>query len=129
MKTDSGLFLKKLNQSIDPLLQLDQKYSELYKELLEAEKIFCETEYPEAVKELGLDVSMHSVEVLKLARTISFAHGYDRLFIATTPDDIEGRQICESFGATLKTIQTTTPDGVAPDKHSIQEKCIWEWKF
>ena len=81
------------------------------------------------IKELGLDVSVHSVEVLKLARTISLAHGYDRLYIATTPDDIEGRQICESFGATLKTIQTTTPEGVAPDKHSIQEKCIWEWKF
>jgi hypothetical protein len=28
--------------------KLEQKYSELYKELLEAEKIFCKTEYPEA---------------------------------------------------------------------------------
>ena len=81
------------------------------------------------IKELGLDVSVHSVEVLKLARTISLLHGYDRLYIATTPDDIEGRQICESFGATLKTIQTTTKDNVVPDKHSIEEKCIWEWKF
>ena len=47
-KIRTQILLTKLNQSLEPLLQLEQKYSELYKELLEAEKIFCETEYPEA---------------------------------------------------------------------------------
>ena len=76
-----------------------------------------------------IDIGLYAAETFKLIRTIALAHNYDRIYLATTPNEFEKREICESFGATLKTIQTTTEDGVTPDKNSIQEKCIWEWKF
>ena len=46
-KIRTQILLIKLDQKLDPIFQLDQKYADLYKELLEAEKNFYETEYPE----------------------------------------------------------------------------------
>lgn len=46
-KIRTQILLIKLDQKLEPIFQLDQKYADLYKELLEAEKNFYETEYPE----------------------------------------------------------------------------------
>ena len=46
-KIRTQILLMKLEQKLEPIYQLDQKYAGLYNELLEAEKIFYETEYSE----------------------------------------------------------------------------------
>lgn len=46
-KIRTQILLIKLDQKLEPIFQLDQKYADLYEELLEAEKNFYETEYPE----------------------------------------------------------------------------------
>ena len=46
-KIRTQILLMKLEQKLEPIYQLDPKYASLYNELLEAEKIFYETEYPE----------------------------------------------------------------------------------
>ncbi len=74
------------------------------------------------------NLSEYTVEALKLVRTLAMAHDYNKVYLATSPDDMQGRRICESFGATLKEIATTNAiDGIAPSK--AEEKCIWEWHF